>query len=150
VLIFLRGEWHPTLLWPNGWMDEDATWYGSRPRHRPHCNRRVRTSQRSAKGTQHPHVYCGHGCPSQLLLSCCTNSLPNLNPSTSLNLSNLLLKFQQFLGIEQRLLTMQQSMNRGNEGKNMKRERDNAFYTAHITQDHEFYIGFLGRSVTTR
>jgi len=37
VLIFLRGEWHPTLLWPNGWMDEDATWYGSRPRRRPHC-----------------------------------------------------------------------------------------------------------------
>jgi len=32
VLIFLCGEWHPTLLWPNGWMDEDATWYGSRPR----------------------------------------------------------------------------------------------------------------------
>jgi len=27
VLIFLRGEWHPTLLWPNGCMDEDATWY---------------------------------------------------------------------------------------------------------------------------
>ena len=22
-------KWHPTLLWPNGWMDEDATWYGS-------------------------------------------------------------------------------------------------------------------------
>jgi len=20
------------LLWPNGWMDEDATWYRSRPR----------------------------------------------------------------------------------------------------------------------
>jgi len=29
LLIFLCGEWHPTLLWPNGWMDEDATWYGS-------------------------------------------------------------------------------------------------------------------------
>ena len=29
ILIFLRSEWHPTLLWPNGWMDEDATWYGS-------------------------------------------------------------------------------------------------------------------------
>ena len=28
------------LLWPNGWMDEDATWYGSRPRPRPHCIRR--------------------------------------------------------------------------------------------------------------
>jgi len=21
------------LLWPNSWMDEDTTWYGSRPRH---------------------------------------------------------------------------------------------------------------------
>jgi len=30
----------PCLLWPNGWMDEDATWYGSRPWHRPHCIRR--------------------------------------------------------------------------------------------------------------
>jgi len=30
----------PCLLWPNGWMDEDATWYGSRPRTRPHCVRR--------------------------------------------------------------------------------------------------------------
>ena len=28
------------LLWPNGWMDEDATWYGSRPQPRPHCVRR--------------------------------------------------------------------------------------------------------------
>jgi len=28
------------LLWPNSWMDEDATWYGSRPRPRPHCTRR--------------------------------------------------------------------------------------------------------------
>ena len=36
----------PCLLWPNGWMDEDATWYGSRPRPRPHCIRR------------------GDGCPS--------------------------------------------------------------------------------------
>ena len=26
-------------LWPNGWMDEDATWYGSRPQPRPHCVR---------------------------------------------------------------------------------------------------------------
>ena len=25
------------LLWPNGLMNEDATWYGSRPRPRPHC-----------------------------------------------------------------------------------------------------------------
>jgi len=29
----------PCLLWPNGWMDQDATWYGDRPRPRPHCVR---------------------------------------------------------------------------------------------------------------
>jgi len=29
----------PWILWPHGWMDEDATWYGSRPRTRPHCVR---------------------------------------------------------------------------------------------------------------
>ena len=27
------------LLWPNGWMDQDATWYGDRPRPRPRCAR---------------------------------------------------------------------------------------------------------------
>jgi len=36
-------KWHSPpvfgscLLWPNGWMDTDATWYGSRPRPRPRC-----------------------------------------------------------------------------------------------------------------
>ena len=39
-------------LWPNGWMDEDATWYGSRPRPRPHCIRRGPSSTR--KGQQPP------------------------------------------------------------------------------------------------
>ena len=29
----------PCLLWPNGWMDQDTTWYGGRPRPRPHCVR---------------------------------------------------------------------------------------------------------------
>ena len=29
----------PYLLWPNGGMDQDATWYGGRPRPRPHCAR---------------------------------------------------------------------------------------------------------------
>ena len=27
------------VLWPNGWMDQDATWYGGRPRPRRHCVR---------------------------------------------------------------------------------------------------------------
>ena len=51
VLIFLCGEWHPTLLWPNGWMDEDATWYGSRPPHRPHCIRRFPSTPRKGHST---------------------------------------------------------------------------------------------------
>jgi len=27
------------VLWPNGWMDQDATWYVDRPWPRPHCVR---------------------------------------------------------------------------------------------------------------
>jgi len=27
------------VLWPNGWMDQDAKWYGGKPRPRPHCVR---------------------------------------------------------------------------------------------------------------
>ena len=27
------------VLWPNGWMDQNATWYGSRSRPTPHCVR---------------------------------------------------------------------------------------------------------------
>jgi len=61
------------LLWPNGWMDEDATWYVSRPRPKPHCIRRGPSSPR--KGHSSPlfsvHVYCGQGRLSQLLLSSC-------------------------------------------------------------------------------
>jgi len=44
----------PCLLWPNGWMDEDATWYGSRPRPRPHCIRRAPSSPRKGHSSPHP------------------------------------------------------------------------------------------------
>jgi len=27
----------PFLLWPNGWMHQDATWYGGRPQPRRLC-----------------------------------------------------------------------------------------------------------------
>ena len=61
------------LLWPNGWMDEDADWYGSRPRPRPQCTKQGPSSRK--RGTAAPlfsvHVYCGQGRPSQLLLSSC-------------------------------------------------------------------------------
>jgi len=60
----------PCLLWPNGWMDQDATWYGGRPRPRQHCVRRGLNFP--AKGGTAPlfsaNVYCDHGRPSQLLL----------------------------------------------------------------------------------
>jgi len=61
------------LLWPNGRVDEDATWYRSRPRPRLHCVRPGASSRR--RGTGAPffsaHVYCSHSRPSQLLLSSC-------------------------------------------------------------------------------
>jgi len=64
----------PCLLWPNGRMDENAAWYGSRPRLRPHCSRRGPSSRE--RGTAPPplfsaHIYCDHGRPSQLLLNSC-------------------------------------------------------------------------------
>ena len=61
----------PCPLWPNGWMDEDVTWYRSRPRPRPHCVRRRPSSAREAQQTPlfSAYVYCGHGHPSQLRLS---------------------------------------------------------------------------------
>jgi len=74
----LKGAWLPVfgpcLLWPNGWMDEDATWYGSRPQPGPHCVRWGPSSSPPGKGHSSPalfsaHDCCGHGRPSQLLLS---------------------------------------------------------------------------------
>jgi len=32
-------HFRPYLLWPNGWMDEDATWYGGTPRPKRLCVR---------------------------------------------------------------------------------------------------------------
>jgi len=53
----------PCLLWPNGCMDQDATWYGRRPRPRPHSARWGPSSPFQKKGAHPPpkksaHVYC--------------------------------------------------------------------------------------------
>ena len=53
----------PYLLWPNGWMDQDATWYGGRPWSRLHCAR-LGLSSPFQKGDGAPaqfsaHFYCG-------------------------------------------------------------------------------------------
>ena len=44
-------SFRPMSLWPNGWMDEDATWYESRSRPKSHCVRQ-RPSSPPAKGAQ--------------------------------------------------------------------------------------------------
>jgi len=44
----------PCLLWPNSWMDQDAIWYGGKPRPRPHCARWGPSSS-PEKGTQSPN-----------------------------------------------------------------------------------------------
>jgi len=52
----------PRLLWPNGWVDQDATWQRGRPRPRPHCVR-WDPAPPPKRGHSFPlfsaHVYCG-------------------------------------------------------------------------------------------
>jgi len=36
---WVRIKCGPCLLWPNGWIDQDATWYNGRSRPRRHCVR---------------------------------------------------------------------------------------------------------------
>jgi len=44
----------PCLLWPVGWMDQDAIWYEGRPRPRPDCVRWGPNSLTLPKGAQPP------------------------------------------------------------------------------------------------
>jgi len=69
------------LLWPNDSMHQHATWYGGRPWPTPQCIRWGASSPQKGfpaigeRGTAaslfSAHAYCGHGRPSQLLLSSC-------------------------------------------------------------------------------
>jgi len=60
----------PYLLCPNGWVDQDTTWYGGRPRPRPHCAV-LGPSSPPKKGAQPPILgpclLWPNGRPSQLL-----------------------------------------------------------------------------------
>ena len=47
----------PYLLWPNGWMDQDVTWYGGKARLRRRCVRWGRYKGHSPQFSV--HVYCG-------------------------------------------------------------------------------------------
>jgi len=71
----------PCLLWSNGWMDQDATWYGGRPWPRRHC---VRWGPHHHPPLPRPKRACpifgpilvwSNGRPSQLLLSSCFTSM---------------------------------------------------------------------------
>jgi len=48
----------PCLLWPNGWMDQDATRYRGRPRPRRHCIRWGPSSPPKGHGPQ----FSAHDC----------------------------------------------------------------------------------------
>ena len=57
----VRIMWGPCLLWPNGWMDQDAIWYVGRPWPRPHCVRWGPSSlqKRSTAAPNFRPIYCG-------------------------------------------------------------------------------------------
>jgi len=65
------------LLWPNGRMDEDASWreVGLRPSDIVLDGYPAPLPKKPQKGSRAPqfvaHVYCGHNRPFQLLLSSC-------------------------------------------------------------------------------
>jgi len=54
--------WDVDVLCPNGWMDQDGTWHGGRPRPRPHCVRwgSIPPTREAASSPQFSaHVCCG-------------------------------------------------------------------------------------------
>ena len=50
------------VLWPNGWMDQDETWHGGRPRTRPHC---VKWGPSSPSPKGHSPQFFAHVCCGQ-------------------------------------------------------------------------------------
>ena len=78
---FLKGT-QPKIFvqcpsWPNDWMDEDATWYevDIGPGHIVLDGVPALHERGTAAPVFSAHVYCGHGRPSQLLLSSCWTKL---------------------------------------------------------------------------
>ena len=60
LLRFTEESRGPCLLWPcNGWMDQDTTWYGGRPRPKRHCVRWGPSSPCTCakRSTAAPHTF---------------------------------------------------------------------------------------------
>jgi len=78
------------VLWPNGWMDQDATWYRDGLRPMRHC------VMGWGLGTQPPlsaHVYCDQTpSQSQQLLSSCSTRFGNVTCLYAVYQPHLLLK----------------------------------------------------------
>ena len=59
----------PCLLCPKGWMDQDATWCGGRPRRKRHCVKGGPSSPLPKKGTEPPifgpYLLWPNGCMDQ-------------------------------------------------------------------------------------
>jgi len=66
------------VLWPNGWMDQDATWYRGRLQPRRHCVRWGPSSPPMERA-QHPH-FSVHVCCGQMVahLSSCWTVVSNV------------------------------------------------------------------------
>ena len=65
------------LLWQNGWMDQDETWYERRPRFRPYCVRWEPSWLPKGQGSPPLFGSClfwPYGRPSQLVLNTCLYS----------------------------------------------------------------------------
>jgi len=50
----------PCSLWPNGWMDQDATWHEGRPQSRRLCVRWGASPLLPTKGLEHPPQFSAH------------------------------------------------------------------------------------------
>ena len=50
----------PCLLWPNGWVDQDATWYGGRPWPKWHCIRCGPSSTHPKGHSSPPQFFSAH------------------------------------------------------------------------------------------
>jgi len=70
------------VLWSNGWMDQDATWFGGRPRPRRHCVRcKLSAPPPPERGTKAPFsVHC-FGKVAHLS-NCRASDLVNVNAAT--------------------------------------------------------------------
>jgi len=100
------------VLWPNGWMDQDASWYRGKPRLRRHCVRWGSSSPKRGQNTPPifgPCLLWPNGRPSQLLLSTvaisCTRCRVSRPLRSCLTITDTRRRYFQFLPKPELVLT---------------------------------------------